>query len=179
MRLFQCVYSYDTGLEDELQVRLVGGNNFEGRVEVFYEGVWGTICDDNWDIDDAHVVCRMLGFSGAIDAPCCARFGESSGEILLDEVSCSGSESNLAFCSHTGFGVHDCDRDEDASVICHHEGILLIYLAKGGRSLPCNWGESANGGANQKKYGNAARKSATYLSMDSTEFPHKYMKDNT
>ena len=100
-------------------LRLVGGSwKGEGRVEIFYNGNWGTVCDDAWDIKDARVVCRQLGFPDAVSAPLYAHFGSGSGEILLDNVGCSGSESLIMNCPHIGWRIHDCNHREDASVIC-------------------------------------------------------------
>eukprot|EP00057_Strongylocentrotus_purpuratus_P011987 XP_011666461.1 PREDICTED: deleted in malignant brain tumors 1 protein-like [Strongylocentrotus purpuratus] len=114
------VICYSGAHPQQFEVRLVGGSNdAEGRVEVMHNGSWGTICDDSWDLRDARVVCRMLGFDGALDAPGSARFGQGSGDILLDDVWCSGTEENLAECPHRGVGVHNCGHNEDAGAICY------------------------------------------------------------
>ena len=95
-----------------------GSTPSEGRVEIFANGYWGTVCDDGWGVSDATVVCRELGFASALEATQSARFGRGTGEILLDDVSCSGSEDKLLDCSHGGIGVHNCNHGEDAGVIC-------------------------------------------------------------
>ena len=88
---------------EPFHVRLTNGTtDSEGRVKVLYKGSWGTICDDNWDLRDASVVCKMLGFAGALAAPGSARFGAGSGKILLDDVGCKGTEDTLARCYHLG-----------------------------------------------------------------------------
>ena len=103
----------------EGSVRLVGGSAAnEGRVEVYHNGVWGTVCDDSWDITDANVVCRQLNYSGAIAARSFSFFGRGSGPIYYDNVGCTSREKRLADCSHRGIGVHDCSHSEDAGVLC-------------------------------------------------------------
>ena len=119
-------------------MRLVGGpDNATGRVEVYYNGTWGTVCDDYWDIDDARVVCKQLGFQDALGADTDAYYGEGTGPILLDSVKCFGSESSIFSCRHSGLGNHVCRHSEDAGVRCGNtlgenvnEGSVTKYYLK-------------------------------------------------
>ncbi len=62
------------------------------------------------------MVCRFLGYQGAESTR--AQFGPGSGSIYLDDVDCTGSESNLAKCSHSGLNVNNCNHEEDVGVVC-------------------------------------------------------------
>ncbi|NXL07073.1 DMBT1 protein, partial [Mesembrinibis cayennensis] len=106
-------------------LRLVNGpHRCAGRVEVFHNQQWGTICDDGWDLNDAAVVCRQLGCGTAVSAPGLSGFGQGSGPIWLDGVNCLGTEATLAACPVKPWGHHACNHMEDASVVCsgnpHH-----------------------------------------------------------
>ena len=104
-----------------IAVRLVGGRYLnEGRVEVNYNGVWGTVCDDGWSYADAYVVCRQLGF-GLIGLPYSgAYFGQGSGPIWLENVLCAGTESTIASCGHVGVNLaRNCNHSEDVGVTCY------------------------------------------------------------
>ncbi|XP_072526522.1 neurotrypsin [Salminus brasiliensis] len=100
-------------------VRLSGGASvYEGRVEVYHAGQWGTVCDDQWDDNDAEVVCRQLGLGGTARAWVRAYFGSGVGRVLLDEVSCTGNELAIEQCPKSAWGEHNCDHTEDAGVSC-------------------------------------------------------------
>uniref|UniRef100_A0A7N6B8I8 Lysyl oxidase homolog n=1 Tax=Anabas testudineus TaxID=64144 RepID=A0A7N6B8I8_ANATE len=108
-----------------IQLRLAGEKrkHYEGRVEVFYNGEWGTVCDDDFSIYAAQVVCRELGFIDAVSWVPSAKFGKGEGRIWLDNVHCSGGEKSLAQCESNGFGVSDCKHSEDVGVVCNQKRI--------------------------------------------------------
>ena len=112
-----------------------GGSPDFGRVEIYHNGTWGTVCDDSWDINDTAVVCRMLGFkyawtaiSFAVEITTDELDLYGTGPIWLDDVNCFGNESSLNECGHSGWLVHNCDHLEDAGVWCGNFISRLLFL---------------------------------------------------
>ncbi|XP_074076013.1 soluble scavenger receptor cysteine-rich domain-containing protein SSC5D [Macrotis lagotis] len=111
----------DPGPEDGTpHLRLVSGpGRCAGRLEVWYGGHWGTVCDDSWDVRDAAVVCRELGCGIPREpGPAAGRFGWGEGPIWLDDVACTGAEAQLANCPAAPWGKHNCAHNEDVGVTC-------------------------------------------------------------
>ncbi|KAI8507318.1 hypothetical protein Bbelb_146980 [Branchiostoma belcheri] len=108
------------------QVRLVGGwYPWEGRVEVFYNGEWGTVCGRNyWDTQDANVICRELGY-GPPTVSHTFSFGQGSGPIWIGRFSsrpdCTGNEMSIFNCLHGTPGNVDssCTHADDVGIICN------------------------------------------------------------
>lgn len=109
-------------------------------MELCYNNQWGTVCDDAFGRPDSAVVCRQLGFGYAgmycndvtiefvsstftlipigASTPNQAHFGQGTGQILLDNVACTGTEARLLDCPAQPIGVHNCNHNEDAGTRC-------------------------------------------------------------
>uniref|UniRef100_A0A9J7XY42 Lysyl oxidase homolog n=1 Tax=Cyprinus carpio carpio TaxID=630221 RepID=A0A9J7XY42_CYPCA len=109
--------------DGKIKFRLAGypRKHNEGRVEVFYNGEWGTICDDDFTLANAHVLCHHLGFVEALSWSHSAKYGPGTGKIWLDNVMCGGSENSIEKCVSRGWGNSDCTHQEDAGVVCKDE----------------------------------------------------------
>ena len=114
-------------------IRLINGSGpHKGRVEIFLLGHWGTVCDYNWGLADATVVCRALGYLRAVGAPGSATFGAGSGPSWYSRVWCRGTEMNLAECYKYNYYYYDfgkaCPHSRDAGVVCSSEFCALHTL---------------------------------------------------
>ncbi|NWW43458.1 C163A protein, partial [Pedionomus torquatus] len=108
------------------QVRLAGGpGRCSGRVEVYIEGTWATVCQENWDLADATVVCRQLGCGTAVVAPSSDPYAPGMGPPWPDAGGCAGSEASLWDCP--SLAQHGCQRGGGASAICsEHRSLRLV-----------------------------------------------------
>ena len=108
----------------EIPFRLQGPSkdNGTGRVEVFYKGQWGTVCNRYWDKNDAAVVCRQLGYKYGNVIRSGPLLPTGFGQIWLSDVECTGREQNLTSCAHSGWGINNCRHYQDAGVECFATG---------------------------------------------------------
>ena len=105
-----------------------GGSENEGRVEVLYAGIWGTVCDDFFDLASANVVCRQLGYPGALRVANFLEFGQGTGQIWLDDVRCRGNETSLEQCPSRAIGSHNCFHFEDVGVECTRKYKFIVLI---------------------------------------------------
>lgn len=99
-------------------------------MEVRFNDSWGTVCDDEWDMVDANVVCQQLDCGVAVAVGSSSRFGQGTGLILLDNVNCNGGEADLTQCQNLGWGVHNCYHYEDVGVTCRGKSFDVSLLTE-------------------------------------------------
>ena len=97
-----------------------GSSSIEGRVEVYVDGQWGTVCDDRWNLADGVVACQQLGYGTVYDTLHQRPFGSNEDlPILVDELACRGTEDRIQDCNaRFGNTSHNCDHSEDAGLVC-------------------------------------------------------------
>ena len=102
-----------------------GSSPGEGRLEVLYNGEWGTVCTNEWDLIDADVVCKELGYPGVEDTFVSGEFGTGNRTILIDGVDCSGNETSLLDCPSEGYYRYNCLHDQTVGVQCSGKSIFI------------------------------------------------------
>ena len=93
-------------------------------MEISVGGLWGSVCEDSWDLQDAQVVCRQLGFDGGLAAPKQAAFGRGTAALWMSNVQCGGHESSLSDCWKSRQLY--CGESDDASVVCTPPGDVTV-----------------------------------------------------
>lgn len=105
-------------------IKLVGGRDeSEGNVEIFHNGKWGNVCDDEWDKYEADVVCKQLSYHLGGKATHSGAFGKARRKYWMDNLFCTGEEKELGECRFDGWGNSDCDHTEAAGVVCSVEKV--------------------------------------------------------
>lgn len=117
------IYIYTLGVK----LRLVNdaGADYFGRVEISYDGDWGTVCDYDWHGKDANVTCRQLGFPGGREFKG-STHGNGNGSVHLSGMSCDNTEDTLLECASRGWGNvqnYCTSHHSDASVYCYRPGL--------------------------------------------------------
>lgn len=131
--MYSVVINYDfLPLSDEGAVRVMDGlNPFGGRLEIYMESKWGTVCDDHWDMPEMEVACTQLGF-GPPAVPNSQsnpfQVTEGTGDIHMDDVSCTGLEDTLLECQF--IEEHNCQHHEDVVVLCQKPGWNTLSFHK-------------------------------------------------
>ncbi|XP_049330427.1 deleted in malignant brain tumors 1 protein-like isoform X1 [Astyanax mexicanus] len=112
-----CSHDNDVGLVCA-GVLLVNGSRYSGRVEVLHGESWFTVCDADFNQQDAEVVCRELGCGSPVEILGAAAFGRGEGPVWSEELQCRGNESQIHFCPKSSSLKHNCSHDNDVGLVC-------------------------------------------------------------
>ena len=121
---FTLIFRVDISRPVTVSVRVQGGNQpYNGRVEVMYNGEWGTVCNSGWDLNDARAFCRQLGYVDVISTGTVSDFlyGSGTGRIWQRNVDCTGQETRFGECffNETWGDTASCTHSMDVAVQCN------------------------------------------------------------
>lgn len=112
-------YVNPVGIVQNGAMRFIGGNGPAGAVQVYNNGQWGMICDNGWDIRDARVVCRQLGFDNVTNLYCCSHFGQFNYPVTIERLNCTGAEASISDCPYSNVTAGSyCGRYNQVGVEC-------------------------------------------------------------
>ncbi|CAM4456313.1 unnamed protein product, partial [Caretta caretta] len=95
-----------------------GSTGCSGRVELRHGGAWGTLCDSQWDLQAAHILCQQFDCGFALSIPARQLFGTGDGPVWNGTFGCERNESRLRDCLVTALGTTECPPESEASVVC-------------------------------------------------------------
>ncbi|XP_071139003.1 neurotrypsin-like [Mytilus edulis] len=138
--VLKCISFGEGQSEGDLRlVDVVGETNTEeGRLEIYHNSTWGTVCNDLFGTSDAIVACRQLGYRASY-----VRFYTAGGgrnQIWLDDLKCSGLEKRLDGCDHGEWGQNNCAHIEDIGINCTVDGHWSSWTPWTICSLSCDSG---------------------------------------
>ena len=135
-------------------VRLMNGTSeLEGRVEVCFGNLWGTICHNSWDNRDAGVICKQLFNSSSfgklhvlpqqlaiLQFTCFvvylgghaingSSFGSGDGPIVIQNINCNGNETSLTDCSTITSTTSPCNDSTVAGLECFGKVLIFCFCA--------------------------------------------------
>lgn len=97
---------------------------------MYWNGQWGTVCHNNFDITDANVICRYLGYPGASLALWYAHFGQGYGPVWFGDMNWFENNASPYYCSKTAYEMAPgCGHDKDASVVCKRKSTINTLIS--------------------------------------------------
>ena len=117
----------------------------QGRLQLTFEGVPGSVGTEEWSDEEAHIACRQMGYASGVTA-----HSTSAGiqQFYLNKLTCdSVGIKSILQCGNTGWGMNATGLTESASVKCYKHGMSLNVLFK----------KIASIGNYDKRSGNIAR----------------------
>ena len=119
-----------------------GEDDSIGRLEIFHDNQFGSLCDDQWDenkLNNARVACNQLGYTYVNVADMYqVPLGTDEHPIWLDNVVCDGTETTLSECAANDWNVNDCTHYEDVGISCLKSKLLGVdnhYIPRGGQEI--------------------------------------------